>query len=193
MTIFFKVQHICQIYYWSKRHQCWFLVSLVPYCSSQLGLIQLEAGQIPPLSQIHLNQSLCKSLNISNPVPAKPGSYFGCIWQDKIISTQTPWFCLLPHHCILTLSILQQYVCVKKSPHKVSTLIQGTGVCSAMSHHSAVSNRGHSRTGQILSFVFWHPLKHPWRQFHINLLLVWCQLKIGPVSTAAMQGRHIHE
>lgn len=191
--IFFKVQHICQIYYWSKRHQCWFLVSLVPYCSSQLGLIQLEAGQIPPLSQIHLNQSLCKSLNISNPVPAKPGSYFGCIWQDKNYQYSNPviQFVATPLY-IDTIYFTAICVC-KKSPHKVSTLIQGTGVCSAMSHHSAVSNRGHSRTGQILSFVFWHPLKHPWRQFHINLLLVWCQLKIGRVSTAAMQGRHIHE
>lgn len=40
-------------------------------------------------------------------MPAKPSSYFGCIWQDKIFSTQTQWF------CILTLCILQQYLCVK--------------------------------------------------------------------------------
>lgn len=35
-----------------------------------------------------------------------------------------------------------------KLPHKVPMFVQGTGVCSAMSHHGAGSNRGHSRTGQ---------------------------------------------
>lgn len=112
-------------------------MSVAPCPSSQHGFIQLEAGQIPHLSQTHLNQSLYKSLNISYPVLAKPSSYFGCKWQDKIISSQ---FCLLPHHC--------GNVCVQKFPHKVSMLIQSTGMSSAMPHHGALSNRGHSRTGQ---------------------------------------------